>query len=824
MYNKLLTDWLKNNEQKYLNYFRGRSDVVAERHEYTGKDGKTKSPYFPLCANNNNPGVCPRFTDRKFKCQSCGQASYIPMSHSLLVKHFNGLMHLGVYPLLADETCFFVVGDFDNHSPDMSPKTPFEDALKVCQAARKHGLSAYALSSRSGAGCHVYIFFDAAIKAKKARRLFTCLLLDAGLDIGPGRTNSFDRMFPAQDKHSGGELGNLIGMPFQGKCLENGFTQFIELPTAKIYDEQRQIETLESIVRVSEKQVDDLLMIFEDKWPAQKTVLNTGNIPSGERNQKSFSLPEKIVDGQRNDTLFRLACSLRGNGNGLSDEAIARAVEAENQAKCVPPLPEDEVERIVASAISRYQAGNSSGAPNGFPLTDLGNAERFRSQHVGRVIYNFTTKQWYLWGGMRFQGDEKGQVIRMAGDTVRSIYAEAKYCNDEAKKKILKHAENSEKASRIDAMLFLAKSQDGMPVIHREFDTDKWLINCQNGVVDLKTGVLLPHDQKYLMTKLVPAVYDKEAKCEKWLAFLDRIFAGKKSLIDYLQKVIGVCLTGEVIPAVFIFHGNGANGKSTFLEVIRGLLSEYAQQADFRTFLQDKNQTIREDLASLCGARFVTASECDPGKFLSEAVVKQITGGDPIRARFLFANSFEFMPTFKIFLATNHRPNVVGTDLGIWRRLKLIPFEVTIPENERDSKLLAKLLEELPGILAWAVEGCLKWQSEGLQEPDEVVLATCAYQKDNDPLAEFIDECCDVGNQLNVSAKAMYDKYVEFCTLNGTTRSINSNEFKAKLVERGYTYKKSSVMTWFGVGLKPPVEIDDHNMPNVKILVPDFIS
>lgn len=824
MKNNLTIEWLKQNSELYLNVFRGRVDVVANRWEFTDSGGKTRKGYSFLCANRNKQSVCPKVKDRKFPCGKCEYPSYIPMDHGLLRQHFDGKSHLGVYPLAVDETCWFVAGDFDNHSPETIQRNPFEDALKVCQAAEKHGLTAYAISSRSGAGCHVYIFFEAAIPALKARAVFESLLLEAGVDLGTGRDNSFDRIFPTQPKHCGVGLGNLIGMPFQGKCLENGYTQFIELPTAKPYDEQKQIEILENIARVSEKQSDELVKYFESKRPAQEHAPNSGRLPSPAKTPKSFSLPEQIATGQRNDTLFRLASSLLGKG--LSNEAIARAVEAENQLKCNPPLPEDEVERIVESVVSRYESGNSPGTSNGFALTDLGNAERFRSRHAGRVVYNFTTKQWYIWDGMRFQGDEKSQVTQLAGKTVRSISAEAKYCNEEIKKKILKHAENSEKASRIDAMLGLTRSQDDIPVIQKELDTDKWLINCQNGVIDLKTGELLPHDQKYVMTKLVPTVYDKEATCPRWLAFLDRIFAGKKSLIDYIQKVIGVCLTGEILPAVFIFHGTGANGKSTFLEVVRQLLSEYAQQADFKTFLQDKNQAIREDLASLCGARFVTASECDQGKFLSEAVVKQITGGDPIRARFLYANSFEFMPTFKIFLATNHRPNVIGADNGIWRRLKLVPFEVTIPEGERDPNLLCKLVEELPGILAWAVEGCLKWLSEGCQllDPDEVLMATREYQRDNDMLVDFVEECCDVDSKEKVTAKDMYDKYIEFCGENGIARPLGSNEFKTKLIERGYAYRRSSVMTWFGIGLKPPAEVDEQDISNVEILVPDFVS
>jgi len=477
--------------------------------------------------------------------------------------------------------------------------------------------------------------------------------------------------------------------------------------------------------------------------------------------------------------------------------------------KCNPPLPGDEVERIVASAISRYEPGTLSGASKGYAHTDVGNSERFVNQYVGHAIHNHTTRQWYLWDGMRFQIDEKGQITQKAIETVKLISSEAKYCNEETKKKILKHAENSEKACRIDAMLTLSKSKGGIPVVQKELDTDKLLINCQNGVIDLCTGELLPHDQKYLMTKLVPTVYDKEALCPKWIEFLNCIFAGKKSLIDYLQKVIGICLTGETLQAIFILHGGGANGKSTFLEVIRELLGDYAQQADFRTFLESKNQGIREDLASLAGARFVTACESDKGKNLSEATVKQITGGDLIRARFLYANSFQFMPTFKIMLATNHRPNIDGSDDGIWRRIKLIPFEVKISTDKQDKDLAKKLLKELPGILAWAVNGFLKYKSEGLCEPEEVLMATQDYKDENDPLADFFEECCDAAEGLKVNTKDLFVAYSKFCTTNNSMKPMGKQEFNAKIRERGIKQTKSGPTWWLGIALKPPVEIPE---------------
>jgi putative DNA primase/helicase len=358
-------------------------------------------------------------------------------------------------------------------------------------------------------------------------------------------------------------------------------------------------------------------------------------------------------------------------------------------------------------------------------------------------------------------------------------------------------------------MINLAKSGDGIPVTPKEFDTPDWLLNLENGILDLKTGVLLPHDPELLLTKLAPVTFDPSAQCPQWLAFLDRIMGGNADLIAFLQRIVGYTLTGDTsAQCLFFLHGGGANGKSTFLEVIRSLMGDYAKSADFTTFLSKKNDGPRNDVAALKGARFVTAVECEEGKQLAESVVKQLSGGDVITARFLFGEFFEYQPNFKIWLAANNKPKITRDDYAIWRRIHLFPFVVTIPEAERDPILKDKLKTELPGILLWALKGCLAWQKSGLQVPKEVQAATAAYKAEMDNVEQFLGECCVINPAAKVSVSSLYSQYEGWCYDNGEIR-LDKKAFGKKVFERGFTKDKGTkgYFYWHGIGLKESSEI-----------------
>ncbi len=438
-----------------------------------------------------------------------------------------------------------------------------------------------------------------------------------------------------------------------------------------------------------------------------------------------------------------------------------------------------------------------------YGLTDLGNARRLVRLHHQDLRYCFPWDKWLVWDGTRWVFDTSGEVYRRAKETVKSIYAEAAQTEDSREREQLaKHAMRSESDARIRAMINLAQSEPGIPVLPEDFDADPWLLNVQNGILDLRTGELRPHSREAMMTKIIPVPYDPEAECPLWLKFLDRIMAGNEALISYLQRVVGYTLTGDTREqCLFMLYGTGANGKSTFLETLRALFGDYGQQADFTTFLQSKDDRVRNDIARLMGRRFVAAIEADAGRRLAEVLVKQLTGGDTVTARFLYREFFEFKPTFKIFLAANTKPTIRGQDYGIWRRIRLIPFEVTIPAEEQDKELPEKLKDELPGILTWAVQGCQEWQRIGLAEPNEVLQATDKYRKEMDLLAAFIDECCVIRSTARVASKALYEAYVQWCHDNAE-EPLTARTFGLRLKDKGFEQMRTNRFRgWIGIGL-----------------------
>lgn len=270
-------------------------------------------------------------------------------------------------------------------------------------------------------------------------------------------------------------------------------------------------------------------------------------------------------------------------------------------------------------------------------------------------------------------------------------------------------------------------------------DTHPWLLNVANGTLDLRTGQLRPADRADLLTKAAPVVYAPTATCPQWEAFLDRILGGDKELIRYVQKAASYSLTGlDTEECFFVLHGVGQNGKSTLVETLSALLgTDYAQQATPDLLMQKKQDRHATELAVLRGARLVASVETGQGKRLNESLIKSMTGGDRIRANFMHQETFEFRPEFKVWLSTNHKPVITGTDLGIWQRIRLIPFNVQIPDNERDGAFKTRLRESaaLSGILNWAIEGALLWQQEGLKPPQAVTEATQAYREEMDVLA-----------------------------------------------------------------------------------------
>lgn len=492
------------------------------------------------------------------------------------------------------------------------------------------------------------------------------------------------------------------------------------------------------------------------------------------------ALPDIIPEGQRDHTMTSLAGSMRQRG--ATAEGILSLLRVENQARCRPPLEDFDLRRIANSA--------RAWTPNDLPppmRTDKGNGERLVMHHGADLRYVHQWGMWLFWNGRFWERDETSEIMRRAKLTAVAIGDEAKRTTDEDERTaIFKWAAVTQGKGKLDAMITLAQSEIDVSISAEMLDRQAMKLNAMNGTIDLKTGELTTAKRSDLLTRAVATVYDTKARCPTWDTFLRRIFSDQTDMIAFIQRIVGYTLTGAVSEQkLFFLYGTGANGKTTFIEAMRTLLGEYSQVADFTTFLAREmdNGGPRNDLARLPGARLVTAIEVESGKRLNEALIKNLTGGDKITARFLHHEFFDFYPEFKLYLVGNHKPPVRGTDEGFWRRFILVPFEVTIPIAERDGNLIHKLIDELPGILRWAVEGCMDWQKNGLGEPLSVTTATQSYRLEMDSLQTFIADRCLINKDASVLASDLYREYSEWTESNGE-RALSQKMFSVRIDEK----------------------------------------
>lgn len=429
--------------------------------------------------------------------------------------------------------------------------------------------------------------------------------------------------------------------------------------------------------------------------------------------------------------------------------------------------------------------------------SDAGNATRLVHWYGGLILFCHPWRRWLIWDGKRWGPDRTGRIMEIALMTARRILAEAASHSDKAERKALANwAIRSESRERIKSMVELA--QHKVAILPEQLDADAMALNVANGVLNLRTGELLPHNPDVLITKLADVDYNPEATCPLWLKFLAEVLGDDTGLITFVQRAVGYALTGDVSErALFILYGLGANGKTTFVETLRALFGGYGLRTPTETLMVKRMGGIPNDVARLKGARFVTASESEEGRRLAESLVKDLTGRDTISARFMRAEWFDFSPVCKIWLATNHRPEIRGTDRAIWDRIRLIPFEVTIPEEAQDRQLAEKLKAELPGILAWAVRGCLDWQKHGLGMAEKVRAATSTYRRGEDILGGFIADCCIEGPDSLALAGDLHQAYKAW------GGDLSQRRFGRALRERGYIKGRHSSgrVTWAGLGL-----------------------
>lgn len=426
---------------------------------------------------------------------------------------------------------------------------------------------------------------------------------------------------------------------------------------------------------------------------------------------------------------------------------------------------------------------------------DIANGRLFAKLFKGKLLFAYPARKWLRWSGTRWTWCEAGEdmaAAKLTADHLLDIATKKLQAspNDPDAKQMMKHAIKTQDENRLLAMINLARSEPGMGIESMSMlDADPWLLNTENGAVNLKVGGLLAHHPEQLLTRQCAAMYLRGAECPTWLRFLDEIFQGDHDLIHYVQRALGYSLTGLVTEEVMFFmFGFGANGKSVFVNAVHAVLNDYAVTAPASMLAlqrhDDKGRATPE-MARLVGTRFAVANETQSGDRLDEQMVKILVSRERIAARFLHRDYFEFMPTHALWVRGNHKPIIAGDDHGIWRRIHLVPFLRTFTPDEADPFLENKLLEERDGILAWMIDGCLAWQREGLNPPKAVINASNQYRKESDVLGQWLVESCDLGPELRNEQKQVYGNYQRWCHESGC-RPMAKAQFTRKLAERGY--------------------------------------
>ncbi|GMB01862.1 phage/plasmid primase, P4 family [Pelosinus sp. IPA-1] len=467
------------------------------------------------------------------------------------------------------------------------------------------------------------------------------------------------------------------------------------------------------------------------------------------------------------------------------DELLQLVSNTEYITECVRVVEQSHVSNIV------------------FHYTELGSAERLLHQNAGNIRYCPEISSFLLWDGKRWEKNNDGGIKRLIIKMVKDLHDTRNIPEPEVQ---LKWAKSCESRAKLESIAEIVKFLPDVPLSINEIDKEKYLINCMNGTINLKSGELMPHNKKHNISHLLPYTYkpyNVNADCRQWIKFLCEITNNDLEVMRYLWKLAGLCLSGDTTEHVLnIFYGaNGRNGKGVFLEMIQRILGELQCVMPFATFEPKNAGGIPNDVARIAGKRLVIAQESNEGKRLDEAVIKSLTGGDMLTGRFLRAEYFDFFPTHKIILVTNNKPVIKETSNAIWSRIRLIPFEVSFAGRE-DKKLREKLESELPEILAWMVAGFAEWQSEGLQPPQSIKDACNEYRSEEDVVQTFIDENCYINENCQVGAKELYQTFIKWCEVNGE-KPIGKKIFNNRIRGRGFNEVIGSwrMVKFIGIGL-----------------------
>ena len=512
-----------------------------------------------------------------------------------------------------------------------------------------------------------------------------------------------------------------------------------------------------------------------------------------------------VEQGSRNDSIFKFASRLRGMDLPY-EEAKNQVITAARN--CTPALSDSEAIRCLDSAWKFEPDKPNSGKH----LTELGSAKSLVDNYGSNIRFAHQYDKWMYWDGHRWCVDDDGHIYRLAKQNALSRYDQVSEIEDyDRRREMTKYATRSESRQAIESTIHLAKSELGIPLRIEDLDTDPYLLGVTNGVINLRTGGLRENSKAEFITKQAPVVYSPEAKCPLWMSFLNQAMNNDQEMINYLQIIIGYSLTGDTREQkLFFLYGYGANGKSVFVNTIQEMLGDYAKQTPVSTLMTRARGSVNNDVARLKSARFVATTETEEGSKFNESELNLLTGQDVITARFFRQEFFEFRPEFKIWVSGNHKP-VPGDGHGIWRRLALIPFEVIVKDEDQDKELQNKLKQEFSGILNWAIEGCLKWQEEGLKEPKKIVDAIAEYKSEMDRVNSWMEDCCIVSPSKHCSTKAseLYKSYKNWSDNNGEW-NMSQRILGTKLAERGFQKKRES-RGWVYRGIKLNEDYHDSN-------------
>lgn len=720
--------------------------------------------------------------------------------------HLFGRKTYAIYLIDRQDMCWLTIIDID--TKDIS------FVKKIINSALAVGIerNQVLVEDTGGRGFHIWIIYNEPIEAEKARKLGQIIVAHSEIERDV-------EVFPKQNKVSDDGFGSSMKLPFgiHKKSNQRSYILDNELNPIPIWEDY-----LISFTKTNKEQVDIILKEFDYLLP--KPIIST---KSGSVSLPCFKriMELGVSEGQRDNISFRLAVFFKKQG--MTADLTLSALKDWNKKKAKPPLKDWIIEGKVRSVFeheysgygcdqeymkkfcspecpirkketqtqivapqkqTEIEKGKKQKTMESYNLTDLGNAERFVSQHSGNLFYCHPWHKWLVWDNLRWAIDTTAEVWRYGIATVRHIYTEAEGIDKkELRSSIGKHALSSESEIKIRAMLSLAEKQKGMPVKPEELDRDHWLLNVLNGTINLKTGELKEHKREDLITKLAIVNYNTEAVCPKWLKFLNDIMIGNQGQIDFLQRVVGYCLTGKTGEhKLFFLFGSGQNGKTTFLKTLQGIMGDYAIKTDSELLIAKPVGTHTTHIADLQGRRLAITVEIQEGRRLAEALTKELTGSDTITARRMRQDNMNFEPTHKIILGANHKPIIHETTMALWRRIDLIPFNFVVSQKDRVRDYHEILLnEERDGIFLWAVEGCKKWQKEGLLEPKEVEVATREYRTEMDILADFLADCCVIGQGERIANKELREVYEGWCQANGE-KPISAKALSTRLQEKGF--------------------------------------